>query len=152
MTVHLNWAPQATSSCFLCGQYHCLLENRAASDRSRLRTQTYLRMVAFSSPREMNSTLPRKDGSQPRKLHERRGVTFESRVFPPDGERLVFTVYSHGPISIDEARADGSGLRAIVNTGVRYRTSVLCSMDTPTYDTLFINMATKGGVTSGSCR
>ena len=56
-----------------------------------------------------------KDGSRPRKLLTARGVTLEPSV-SPDGERLVFTVYSHDPISIDEARADGSGLHPIVNS------------------------------------
>jgi serine/threonine protein kinase/WD40 repeat protein len=56
-----------------------------------------------------------KDGSQPRKLLSAGGVIGEPSV-SADGERLVFTIYSHGPISIDEARADGSGLRPIVNT------------------------------------
>jgi eukaryotic-like serine/threonine-protein kinase len=63
-----------------------------------------------------------KDGSQPRKLLSASGLIREPSV-SADGERLVFTIYSHGrattsngPISIDEARADGSGLRPILNT------------------------------------
>jgi Tol biopolymer transport system component len=55
------------------------------------------------------------DGSNPRKLLSAGGVTRDPSV-SPDGERLVFTIYSHGPISIDEARTDGSGLHPIVNT------------------------------------
>ncbi len=57
-----------------------------------------------------------KDGSQPRKLLSAAGNIREPSI-SPDGERLVFTIYSgRRPISIDEARADGSGLHPIVNT------------------------------------
>lgn len=57
-----------------------------------------------------------KDGSRPRKLLSAGGNIREPSV-SPDGERLVFTIYSgRRPISIDEARADGSGLHPIVNT------------------------------------
>jgi Tol biopolymer transport system component len=57
-----------------------------------------------------------KDGSQPRKLLSAGGVIGDPSV-SPDGERLVFTTHSGGrPMSIYEARADGSGLHPIVNT------------------------------------
>jgi len=57
-----------------------------------------------------------KDGSQPRKLLSVSGGVIREPSVSSDGERLVFTIYSHGPISIDEARADGSGLHPVVNT------------------------------------
>jgi hypothetical protein len=55
-----------------------------------------------------------KDGSQPRKLLSVDGLPVEPSV-SPDGERLVFTIWSpaHRPISIDEAKADGSGLHVL---------------------------------------
>jgi eukaryotic-like serine/threonine-protein kinase len=58
-----------------------------------------------------------KDGSQPRKLLSVDAVPVEPSV-SPDGERLVFTLWSpaHRSISIDEARADGSGLHVLVKT------------------------------------
>jgi Tol biopolymer transport system component len=57
-----------------------------------------------------------KDGSQPRKLLSAGGVTGDPSV-SPDGERLVFTTHSgRRPMSIYEARADGSGVHPIVNT------------------------------------
>ncbi len=70
-----------------------------------------------------------KDGSQPRKLLSAAGNIREPSV-SPDGERLVFTVYSERhPLSIYEARADGSGLRPIVNTSETGR--VCCARWTP---------------------
>ena len=71
-----------------------------------------------------------KDGSQPRKLLSAGGVIRQPRV-SPDGGRLVFTIYStgHGPISIDEARVDGSGLHPIANTSDAGR--VCCARWTP---------------------
>ena len=69
-----------------------------------------------------------KDGSRPRKLLSASSVTQEPSV-SPDGERLVFTVYSHSPISIDEARADGSGLHPIVNSSETGQ--VCCARWTP---------------------
>ena len=70
-----------------------------------------------------------KDGSQPRKLLSVDGFPVEPSV-SPDGERLVFTVWSpaHRPISIDEARADGSGLHILLSNSPP-RTPVLRSMD-----------------------
>jgi Tol biopolymer transport system component len=57
-----------------------------------------------------------KDGSQPRKLLTVDGIPVEPSV-SPDGERFVFTVWSpaHRPISIDEARTDGSRLHVLLN-------------------------------------
>jgi Tol biopolymer transport system component len=69
-----------------------------------------------------------KDGSRPRKLLSASSVTQEPSA-SPDGERLVFTVYSHGAISIDEARADGSGLHPIVNSSETGQ--VCCARWTP---------------------
>jgi Tol biopolymer transport system component len=60
-----------------------------------------------------------KDGSQPRKLLSVDGLPVQPSV-SPDGERLVFTIWSpaHRPISIDEAKADGSGLHVLLrNSG-----------------------------------
>ncbi len=62
-----------------------------------------------------------KDGSNPRKLLSVSGLTGGEIGDPsvsPDGERLVFTIYSQTKrsISIDEAKADGSGLHPIVST------------------------------------
>jgi len=59
-----------------------------------------------------------KDGSDSRKLVSVDGVIGEPSI-SPDGQRLVFTIWSAGlsiPMSIVESMADGSGLRAIVNT------------------------------------
>ena len=58
-----------------------------------------------------------KDGAQPRKLFSTEGIPVEPSV-SPDGERLVFTVWSaaHRPLSIDEANADGSDLHVLINT------------------------------------
>ncbi|MGH9743437.1 MAG: protein kinase domain-containing protein, partial [Candidatus Acidiferrum sp.] len=71
-----------------------------------------------------------KDGSQPRKLLTVDGVTVQPSV-SPDGERLVFTVLStaHRPISIDEARADGSGLHVLLNNSPGER--LCCARWTP---------------------
>jgi WD40 repeat protein len=70
-----------------------------------------------------------KDGSQPRRLLSAAGNIREQSV-SPDGERLVFTIYSERrSISIDEARADGSGLRPILNTSDTGR--VCCARWTP---------------------
>ena len=57
-----------------------------------------------------------KDGSRPRKLLSVDGIPVEPSV-SPDGERLVFTVWSpaHRPLSIDEVRTDGTGLRALLH-------------------------------------
>jgi Tol biopolymer transport system component len=62
-----------------------------------------------------------KDGSKPRKLLSAGGLTgglIGEPSVSPDGERLVFTIYSptKRAISIDEAKADGSGLHPIVST------------------------------------
>jgi Tol biopolymer transport system component len=58
-----------------------------------------------------------KDGSRPRKLLSAGGLADEPSV-SPDGKRLVFTIWTpaHRSISIDEARADGSGLHPIVKS------------------------------------
>ena len=83
--------------------------------------------ILFS--REMQIYVAEKDGSQPRKLLSAAGNIREPSI-SPDGERLVFTIYSgRRSISIDEARADGSNLRAIVNTSDTGR--VCCARWTP---------------------
>ena len=71
-----------------------------------------------------------KDGSQPRKLLSVDGVPVEPSV-SPDGERFVFTVWSsaHRPISIDEARADGSGLHVLLPSSPAGR--LCCARWTP---------------------
>lgn len=71
-----------------------------------------------------------KDGSQPRKLLTVDGVPVQPSV-SADGERLVFTVWSpaHRPISIDEARADGSGLHVLLNSSPGGR--LCCARWTP---------------------
>jgi Tol biopolymer transport system component len=71
-----------------------------------------------------------KDGSQPRKLLTVDGVPVEPSV-SPDGKRLVFTVWSpaHRPSSIDEARADGSGLHVLLNSSPGGR--LCCARWTP---------------------
>jgi len=68
--------------------------------------------------RESDLYLAEKDGSNPRKL-----VSVESLIrqpsVSPDGQRLVFTVWSRAPASpeaIFESLADGSRLHAIVNS------------------------------------
>jgi eukaryotic-like serine/threonine-protein kinase len=83
--------------------------------------------ILFSKGNELY--VAEKDGSQPRKLLSAAGNIREPSI-SPDGERLVFTIYSgRRSISIDEARADGSGLRAIVNTSDTGR--VCCARWTP---------------------
>ena len=71
-----------------------------------------------------------KDGSQPRKLLSVDGYPVEPSV-SPDGERLVFTVWSpaHRPISIDEARADGSSLHILLSNSPAER--LCCARWTP---------------------
>jgi Tol biopolymer transport system component len=71
-----------------------------------------------------------KDGSQPRKLLSVDGFPVEPSV-SPDGERLVFTVWSpaHRPVSIDEARADGSGLHLLLSNSPAER--LCCARWTP---------------------
>jgi eukaryotic-like serine/threonine-protein kinase len=71
-----------------------------------------------------------KDGSQQRKLLGVDGVPVEPSV-SPDGERLVFTVWSpaHRPVSIDEVKADGSDLHVLVRTSAAGR--VCCARWTP---------------------
>jgi Tol biopolymer transport system component len=82
--------------------------------------------ILFSTGKDLYAA--EKDGSQPRKLLSAGGVIRQPSV-SPDGERLVFTIYSHGPVSIDEARVDGSGLHPIVNTSDGGR--VCCARWTP---------------------
>jgi DNA-binding winged helix-turn-helix (wHTH) protein/Tol biopolymer transport system component len=56
------------------------------------------------------------DGSSPRKIVSVDGVIREPSV-SPDGQRLVFTIWSHLPLvpmSIVESGADGSGLQPLV--------------------------------------
>jgi Tol biopolymer transport system component len=68
--------------------------------------------------REGDLYVAEKDGSDSRKLVSVDGVIGEPSI-SPDGQRLVFTIWSAGlsiPMSIVESMADGSGLRAIVNT------------------------------------
>jgi hypothetical protein len=105
--------------------------------------------ILFSKGKDLY--VAEKDGSQPRKLLSASGVIRQPRV-SPDGERLIFTIYStgHGPISIDEARVDGSGLHRIVNTSDTGR--VCCARWTPDGRYVVYPKATKDGVTSGSCR
>lgn len=71
-----------------------------------------------------------KDGSQPRRLLGVDGVPVEPSV-SPDGERIVFTVWSpaHRPVSIDEVKADGSDLHVLVRTSSSGRVS--CARWTP---------------------
>ena len=71
-----------------------------------------------------------KDGSNPRKLLTVDGVPVEPSV-SPDGERLVFTLWSpaHRPISIDEVGADGSGLHVLIRNSVGER--LCCARWTP---------------------
>jgi eukaryotic-like serine/threonine-protein kinase len=63
-----------------------------------------------------------KDGSQPRKLLSVDGRASEPSV-SPDGKRLVFTISppAHGPASIAEAKADGSGLHILLTSGAAGR-------------------------------
>ena len=63
-----------------------------------------------------------KDGSQPRKLLSVDGLPVQPSV-SPDGKRLVFTIWSpaHRPISIDEAKADGSGLHVLLSSSAAGR-------------------------------
>jgi len=77
-----------------------------------------------------NLYIAEKDGSQPRKLLTVDGVPVEPSV-SPDGERLVFTVWSpaHRPISLDEVRADGSGLHVLLNNSSAGR--LCCARWTP---------------------
>lgn len=83
--------------------------------------------ILFSKGNELY--VAEKDGSQPRKLLSAAGNIREPSV-SPDGERLVFTVYSERrPVSIYEARADGSGLHTIINTSDTGR--VCCGRWTP---------------------
>lgn len=71
-----------------------------------------------------------KDGSQPRKLLSVDGLPVQPSV-SPDGERLVFTIWSPArrPISIDEARADGSGLHVLLRNSAAGR--LCCARWTP---------------------
>ena len=71
-----------------------------------------------------------KDGSQPRKLLGVDGLPVDPSV-SPDGERLVFTIWSpaHRPISIDEARSDGFGLRVLLRSSAAGR--LCCARWTP---------------------
>jgi serine/threonine protein kinase len=61
--------------------------------------------------------LAQRDGSNPRKVISGLSGFIDEPSFSPDGKRIVFTLYSQSgrPVSIYEARADGSGLHAIVN-------------------------------------
>jgi eukaryotic-like serine/threonine-protein kinase len=82
--------------------------------------------------------LAEKDGSNARKLVSVDGLIGQPSV-SPDGQRLVFTLYSRSSIelytksgiavSIVEARADGSALHPIVNTSGGGR--VCCTQWTP---------------------
>jgi eukaryotic-like serine/threonine-protein kinase len=56
-----------------------------------------------------------KDGSNPRKILTVDGLPVQPSV-SPDGQRIVFTIWSAPgrPISIDEARTDGSGLHVLL--------------------------------------
>jgi DNA-binding winged helix-turn-helix (wHTH) protein/Tol biopolymer transport system component len=68
--------------------------------------------------RESDLYLAEEDGSNPRKLVSVDGGISEPSV-SPDGQRLVFTIWSRLPmvgISIVESGADGSGLHPIVST------------------------------------
>jgi Tol biopolymer transport system component/DNA-binding winged helix-turn-helix (wHTH) protein len=68
--------------------------------------------------RESDLYVADKDGSNPRKLVSVDGAIWQPSI-SPDGQRLVFTIWSglsFIPMSIVESMADGSGLRAIVNT------------------------------------
>ena len=60
--------------------------------------------------------LVQRDGSNRKLLTKLDGV-IRSPSFSPDGQRIVFTLYSQSdqPYSIYEAKADGSGLHSIVN-------------------------------------
>jgi Tol biopolymer transport system component len=71
-----------------------------------------------------------KDGAQPRKLLTVDGLPVEPSV-SPDGEPLVFTIWSpaHRPISIDEAKADGSGLHVLLRNSAGGR--LCCARWTP---------------------
>ncbi len=71
-----------------------------------------------------------KDGSQPRKLLTVDGIPVEPGV-SPDGARFVFTLWSpaHRPISIDEAKTDGSGLHVLLRSGAAG--SLCCARWTP---------------------
>jgi DNA-binding winged helix-turn-helix (wHTH) protein/Tol biopolymer transport system component len=68
--------------------------------------------------RESDLYVAEKDGTNPRKLISVEGVIRQPSI-SPDGQRLLFTVYSGLPLiptSIVESMADGSGLHPIVNT------------------------------------
>ncbi len=83
--------------------------------------------ILFSNGKDLY--IAERDGSQLRKLLSAAGNIREPSV-SPDGERLVFTVYSERhPVSIQEARADGSGLHAIIYTSDTGR--VCCGRWTP---------------------
>jgi Tol biopolymer transport system component len=84
--------------------------------------------ILFSLKSDLN--IAEKDGSQPRKLFTVDGIPSLPSV-SPDGERIVFTlrVPPHGPISIDEAEADGSNRHVLVNSGPANR--VCCAQWTP---------------------
>ncbi|MGA9671895.1 MAG: protein kinase, partial [Terracidiphilus sp.] len=70
------------------------------------------------------------DGSNPRKILSAGGLIADPAV-SPDGKRLVFTLISpgRGPLSINEANTDGSGLHPIVESGDSGR--VCCAAWTP---------------------
>jgi serine/threonine protein kinase/Tol biopolymer transport system component len=61
--------------------------------------------------------LAQRDGSNPREVISGLGSFIGEPSFSPDGQQIVFTLYSQSgrPVSIYEVRADGSGLHAIVN-------------------------------------
>ncbi len=63
--------------------------------------------------------LAQRDGSNPREVISGLSGFIREPSFSPDGQQIVFTLYSQSrhPVSIDEVRADGSGLHAIVNDG-----------------------------------
>jgi len=71
-----------------------------------------------------------KDGSRRRKLLSVDGLPVQPSV-SPDGERLVFTILSpaHRPLSISEAKADGSGLHALLTNDATGR--LCCARWTP---------------------
>ena len=61
--------------------------------------------------------LAQTDGSHPREVISGLSGFIGEPSFSPDGQQIVFTLYSQSghPISIYDARADGSGLHVIVN-------------------------------------
>jgi len=69
-----------------------------------------------------------KDGSNPHKIVSVEGVIRQPSI-SPDGQRLLFTVWSGLPMSIVESMADGSGPQPIVNTSDSGR--VCCAQWSP---------------------